>query len=62
MEGRLRVHNVNVFNLTPETASTVVAAEAYPCVGFSIQDEVMDAARSAPQGANYHADNIYLLP
>ncbi len=31
-------------------------------VGFSIQDEAMDVARSAPQGAHYHADVIYLLP
>ncbi len=30
--------------------------------GFSIQDEAMDVARSAPQGAHYHADVIYLLP
>ncbi len=25
-------------------------------VGFSIQDESVDVARSAPQGAHYHAD------
>ncbi len=32
-------------------------------VGFFIQDEAMDVARSAPQGAHYyHADAIYLLP
>ncbi len=33
-------------------------------VGFSIQDEAMkdDVARSAPQGAGYHADVICLLP
>ncbi len=31
--------------------------------GFSIQDEAVDVARSAPQGAHYyHADVIYLLP
>ncbi len=30
-------------------------------VGFSIQDEAVDVARSAPQGAHYHADVIYLL-
>ncbi len=31
-------------------------------VGFSIQDEAMGVARSAPQGAHYyHADVIYLL-
>ncbi len=32
-------------------------------VGLSIQDEVMDVARSAPHRAHYcHADVIYLLP
>ncbi len=31
-------------------------------VGFSIQDEAMDVARSAPQGAHHHVDVIYLLP
>ncbi len=32
-------------------------------VGFSIRDEAMDVARSAPQGAQYyHADVIYSLP
>ncbi len=32
-------------------------------VEFSIQDEAMDVARSAPQGAHYyHADVISLLP
>ncbi len=29
---------------------------------ISIQDEAMDVARSAPQGAHYYADVIYLLP
>ncbi len=27
-------------------------------MGFFIQDEAMDTARSAPQGAHYHADII----
>ncbi len=31
-------------------------------VGFSIQDEARDVARSTPQGAHYHADSSYLLP
>ncbi len=31
-------------------------------VGFSVQDEAMDVARSAPQGAQCHADVINLLP
>ncbi len=29
---------------------------------FPIHDEAMDVARSAPQGARYHVDVIYLLP
>ncbi len=47
---RLHVRKRNVVILTPERA-----------VGFSIQDEAMDIARSAPQGAHYHAVVIYLL-
>ncbi len=31
-------------------------------VGFSIQDEAMDVARSAPRRSHYHTDVIYLLP
>ncbi len=31
-------------------------------VGFSIQDEAMDVAQSASQGAHYNAGVIYLLP
>ncbi len=30
-------------------------------VGFSIHDEAMDVARSAPQEAHYYADVMYLL-
>ncbi len=30
-------------------------------VGFYIQDEAMDVARFAPQGAHCHVDVIYLL-
>ncbi len=30
-------------------------------VGFSIQEEAMDAAQSAPHGAHYHADSFNLL-
>ncbi len=29
-------------------------------VGFTIQDEAMDVARSAPQGAHYHEDAFLL--
>ncbi len=31
-------------------------------VGFSMQDEAMELARFVPQGAQYHADVIGLLP
>ncbi len=31
-------------------------------LGFSIKDETMGVARSAPQGVHYHADVIYLPP
>ncbi len=31
-------------------------------VGFSIQDEAVDIAGSAPQGTHYHLDASYLLP
>ncbi len=31
-------------------------------LGFFIQDEAADAARSAPQGAHYHVDIIHYLP
>ncbi len=48
----------NIIILTPETAGTVGVS----AVGFSIQDEAMDVTRSAPQGAHYHDDVIYLLP
>ncbi len=30
-------------------------------VGFSVQDEAVNVARSAPQGDHYYADVIYLL-
>ncbi len=32
----------------------------YLFVGFSIQNEAMDAARSAPQRAHFHADVLYV--
>ncbi len=31
-------------------------------VGFATQDEALDVARSAPQGAHYYADVMHLLP
>ncbi len=60
--GRLHVRKSNVFILTPKTVVTVgVWAVAYHSrYGFCIQDEAMDVARSAPQGAHYHVDDIYL--
>ncbi len=55
----------NVAILTPETVGTVggcLSSSLTLSVGFSIQDEAMDVARSAPQGTHYHADVIYMLP
>ncbi len=49
------MRKINTFILTPESCSLSLS------VGFSIQDEAVDVARSAPQGAHYHADVIYLL-
>ncbi len=61
---RLHAHKVDVVILTPEAAlhSLCLSSSLSLPVGFSIQDEAMDVARSAPQGAHYHADVIYLLP
>ncbi len=61
---RLHVRKINVVTLTPETMDFIwcLSSSLSLSVGFSIQDEPMDVARSAPQGAHYHADVIYLLP
>ncbi len=57
---RLHVRKSSVVILTPEAAVTVGVCEQQPLlVGvFSIPDEAMDVARSAQQGAHYHADVI----
>ncbi len=48
---RLHVRKINVVILTPETAGTFLFEEqAIFSVGFSMQDEGMDVARSAPRG------------
>ncbi len=53
----------NVVTLAPKTAVTVGVEQQPVLVGrVSIQDEAMDFARSAQQGAHYHADVIILLP
>ncbi len=61
---RLHVRKSNVAILIQETAVKrwCLSSSLSLSVGFSIQDEVVDVARSAPQGAHYHADVIYLLP
>ncbi len=61
---RLHVRKSNVVILTPETVDAVgvLSRSLSLSVGFSIQDETVGVARSAPQGAHYHADVIYLLP
>ncbi len=64
IEVRLHAHQIDVVILTPQTVGTVGALDGSPSlsVGFPIQGEAMDAARSASQGAHYHADVSYLLP
>ncbi len=52
------MHKADVVILTLETEGTVGLSLA---VGFSIQGEAIDVARSAPQGAHYHVDVINWL-
>ncbi len=61
---RLHAHYIYVVILTPKTADIVgVLSSSLPwSVGFSIQNEAMDVARSALQGAHFHAGVVYLLP
>ncbi len=60
---RLHVRKSNVVTLTPEMAVRwYLNSSLSLSVGFSIQDEAVDVVRSAPPGAHYHADIIYLLP
>ncbi len=61
---RLHVCKINVFILTGNGGySRRLSSSVSLSVRFSIQDEAMDVAWSAPQGAHYyHADAIYLLP
>ncbi len=55
----LRLRKIYVAILTSKTAATIcVCAVAYPCR----LDEALLVARSAPQGAHYHANVIYMLP
>ncbi len=58
------MRKINVIILTPEMAEEFVCLSSSPSlsVGFSIQDEAMDVARSTPQGAHYHKGVINLLP
>ncbi len=57
-------YQVGVAILTPETAELIwcLSSSQSWSVEWSILDESVDVARSAPQGAHYHADVIYLLP
>ncbi len=59
----LHVRKSNVVILKPEMAVNrwCLSSSLSLSVGFSIYDEAMDVARSAPQGAHYHAD-VILLP
>ncbi len=55
---------INGVILTPETTGHgwCLSSSLSLLVGFSIQDEAMDFARPAPQGAYYRTGVIYLLP
>ncbi len=61
---RVHVRQSNVVILTPETVVNrlCLSGSLSLSVGFSMQDEAMDVARSAPQGAHYNVDVIFLLP
>ncbi len=61
---RLHMRKIYVVVLIPETAVNrwCLSSSLSMSVGFSIQDEAVDVARSVPQGAHYHADAIYLPP
>ncbi len=56
-------HKVSVVILTSKTADLLwcLSSSQSVSIGFSIQDEPMDVARSAPQRAHYHADVMHLL-
>ncbi len=56
-----RLHLPNVCNING-AHSWCFSSSLSLSVEFSIQDEAVDVARPAPQGAHYHAEVIYLLP
>ncbi len=55
---RLHVHKADVVILTPEAVDKVgvLSSSLSLSLGFSTQDDAMDVAQSAPQGAHCHAD------
>ncbi len=61
---RLHVRQNGIVILIPQTVvySWCLSSSLSLSVRFSIQDEAMDVARSAPQGAHYYADVTYLPP
>ncbi len=63
IEMKLYAHEIDVVILTPETVDIVgvLSSSLSLSVEFSIQDEAMGVARSAPQEAHYHSDVVYLL-
>ncbi len=61
---RPRAKSLNAQEERQATSSQLVTRLHLPhtiVAGFSIQDEAMDVAQSAPQGANYRADVIHCL-
>ncbi len=55
LEMRLHAHKINVVILGLSNSISW-------SVGFSILDEAIDVARTAPQGVHYHTDDTYVLP
>ncbi len=55
LEVRLHAHKINVVILGLRSSPSLT-------VGFSILDEAIDVARTAPQGVHYHTDDTYVLP
>ncbi len=60
----VHVHKIDVVIHTLETTDLIWRLNSGPScpVGFSIQDEAMDAALSAPQESYHHADFINMPP
>ncbi len=61
IEVRSHVRKAEFIIFTPKTAG-LVGVSLSLSVGFSIEDDAMDVARSTSQGFHCHTNVIYLLP